>query len=59
MINRTIEAFAAKVPLNRAPYRFLIERTNLHPLHAETATVTPPPYLGIKPSKVPYLRVLL
>lgn len=57
MINRTIGAFVAKGPLNLAPYQFDIERTNLHPLHSETAAVTPPPHMGMKPSAVPYLRV--
>ena len=58
MIDRAIGAFVAKGPLNHAPYRFEIERTDLHPLHAETAPITPPPHMGMKPTKVPHLRVL-
>ena len=58
MIDRAIGAFVAKGPLNHAPYRFEIERPDLHPLHAETAPITPPPHMGMKPIKVPYLRVL-
>lgn len=58
MIDRAIGAFVTKGPLNHAPYRFEIERTDLHPLHAETAAVTPPPHMDMKPTKVPYLRVL-
>ena len=58
MIDRAIGAFVAKGPLIHAPYRFEIERTDLHTLHAETAAITPPPHMSIKPTKVPYLRVL-
>ena len=58
MIDRAIGAFVAKGPLNHATYRFEIERTDLHPLHTETAPITPPPHMGMKPVKVPSLRVL-
>jgi hypothetical protein len=58
MIDRAIGAFVTKGPLNHAPYRFEIERTDLHPLDKETAAVTPPLNIDMQPTKVPYLRVL-
>ena len=58
VIDRAIGAFVTKGPLNHAPYRFEIERTDLNPLYAETAAITPPPHTDMKPTKVPYLRVL-
>lgn len=62
MIVRAIGAFVAKGPLNHAPYRFEIERTEVLFLDAHQAAVAGPSraHRGVmsRPTKVPFLRVV-